>query len=178
MTLKEIMELSLRLMMEDVDDDTLAEYGPLLKSVINDAYMDICRFKYVPTKSENITLSDGAFNISELSETLNEIIKIEYDDKELPFNIEDGVCSVFLLRDETVFVKYSYLPPALSVDTDVPIIPEEFHTALADYAVFRMLSTGSSARQTRAMFFFDIYVRKANKIERMDKSGTIKNKYE
>ena len=178
MTLKEIMELSLRLMMEDVDDDTLTEYGPLLKSVINDAYMDICRFKYVPTKSENIALSDGAFNVLNLSETLNDIIKIKYGDKELPFNIEDGVCSVFSLTDETVSVRYSYLPPVLSADTDVPIIPEEFHTALADYAVFRALGTGSSARQTRALFFFDIYVRKANKIERMDKKSTIENKYE
>ena len=178
MTLKEIMELSLRLMMEDVDEDTLTDFRPLLTRVINDAYIDICRFKYVPIKNEERTLTDGTFELSNLTSTVNEIINIKYGDKELPFHAEDGRCSVFSVKNETVTVRYSYLPPEMSEDNDEPIIPEEYHTCLADYAVFRALGTGSSARQTRALFFFDVYIRKANKIERMDKIKTIENKYE
>lgn len=177
MTLKEIMELSLRLMMEDVDEDTLTEFRPLLTSVINDAYLDICKFKYVPSKTEDIKLNDGAFNLSDLGSTVNEIIDVKYGDKQLQFNVQDKVCSVLSMKDETVTVRYSYIPPKLIEDNDEPILPEEYHTCLADYATFRALGTGSSARQTRALFFFDVYIRKANKIERMDKSDTIENKY-
>jgi len=178
MTLKEIMELSLRLMMEDVDTETLAEFSPLLKGVINDAYIDICRFKYVPIKSEAVVLSDGAFNTPNLSETLNNIVTIKSGDKELLYYVEDGVCSVLTKENESVTVRYSYVPQVLVADTDSPIFAQEYHSCLADYAVYRVLGTGSGARQARALFFFDTYVRQANKIERMQHSEPIKNKYE
>jgi len=165
-------------MMEDVDEETLGEFSPLLKSVINDAYIDICRFKYVPIKSEVVTLSDGAFNTSILSEKLNNIITIKSGDKELLYHVEDGVCTVLTKENESVTVRYSYVPQMLAADTDSPIFPQEYHSCLADYAVYRVLGTGSGARQARALFFFDTYVRQANKIERMEQNETIGKKYE
>ena len=177
MTLKEIIELALRLLTEDVDDVTYAEYEPLLKSAVNDAYMDICKFKYVPIKTEQILLSNGSFNISILSETLHNIIEIKNDARDFMYRLEDGVCYVFPNINENVTVRYSYVPQELLLDTDTPIFPAEYHSCLSDYAVYRALGVGSQARQARALFFFDLYVNKANKIERYEHSETIKNKY-
>lgn len=178
MTLREIMELSIRLLSEDVDEETISDYMPLLKSVINDAYIDICRYKYVPVKKEDITLSGGAFNTLALSMSLNEIVEIKENNKELPFRVEDGICTVFSKTDETVSVKYSFIPNRLINDSDTPIFGSQFHSCLADYAVYRLLGMGTSARQSRALFFYDIYLNRANKIERMEKSEKIENKYE
>lgn len=178
MTLREIMELSIRLLSEDVDEETISDYMPLLKSVINDAYIDICRYKYVPVKKEDITLNEGAFNTSALSMSLNEILEIKLNDKELPFRVEDGICTVFSKTNETVSVKYSYIPNKLNKDSDTPIFASQYHSCLADYAVYRLLGMGTTARQSRALFFYDIYLNRANKIERMEKSEKIKNKYD
>lgn len=178
MTLREIMELSIRLLSEDVDEDTISDYMPLLKSVINDAYIDICRYKYVPVKKEDVTLNGGMFNTSALSMSLNEIVEIKENNKNLSFRIEDGICAVFSKTDETVSVKYSYIPDRLINDSDTPIFGSQYHSCLADYAVYRLLGMGTSARQSRALFFYDIYLNRTSKIERMEKSETIEKKYE
>ena len=64
----------------------------------------------------------------------------------------------------SVDVVYYNTVDALESDADEPEFPEQYHDALADYAAYRMLCTGSLTRQQRGAVFYNEYMTKRTEI--------------
>lgn len=59
---------------------------------------------------------------------------------------------------------YTYLPPTLSLDTDVPAIGAEFHYLLEEYAVYMSLMKEGQARIEAALAHYNTFLSGATKL--------------
>jgi len=169
MTLKEIIQLAQTNIGEDTDDDSVTE-AKLERSIvthINRAYMDIIANDWRPFKSVTVTLdADSAFELSAIPD-LREIKLVKSGDTECQLengNSSDTVVVIGATPLSSVDVVYYNTVDKLELDDDEPEFPEQYHDALADYAAYRMLCTGSLTRQQRGAVFYNEYMTKRTEI--------------
>ena len=77
---------------------------------------------------------------------------------------------------DVVTLDYIYRPPVLDEDV-TPVLPPVFHTALADYAAFRIMIPGGKQRQARADLFYANYQRVMVQLTPMGDACTFVNRY-
>lgn len=77
---------------------------------------------------------------------------------------------------DVVTLDYIYRPPVLDEEV-TPVLPPVFHTALADYAAFRIMIPGGKQRQARADLFYANYQRVMVQLTPMGDACTFVNRY-
>jgi hypothetical protein len=153
MTLAEIIKFAMMLMRKDrdaaeVDDYTDETEGVNLTSFINEAYEMICRDNWRLYKTEEIALTDGHFNVSELSsagETVLEISSIKSGNNANGWNVSDKTFGQIDVRGggDSASVTFYYLPSPLSDDSDTPAFPAVYHDLLGYYAAYMASNVGN-----------------------------------
>ncbi|MDP2891589.1 MAG: hypothetical protein Q8O09_00430 [Bacillota bacterium] len=179
MNVSELILLTLAHLNEDNDEATQSEYREKLLAHFNQAYMEIMRCKHRLATSGEVTLADGKFALSSLSKKCIKIDRVEtLSGAPLFFSVNaEGVATV-LSDEEKVCVYYRYLPDALVENGDEPLFPEDQHACLADWATYRVLGTGSRARQLRGDLFYANYLRTLARIPPAgEQAEKIANKY-
>ena len=156
MTLLGIMKLALRQLDEAAED--LSEYDELFRSYANMGYMIAVRLFLRPRECFEIaTDEEGRAEIRALP--LGRIIELR--DKagfDVPFDVEaDGAHIRTGRRNEKLRAVCEIEAEEMSGETDVPVLPEYAHPALADYICYRHLSSGNLAKQSRAQFFYQSF---------------------
>lgn len=154
MTLNEILVDALAQLDRSSDPAMLERYRLAFTSYANDAVQEIAD-DFRLTRTENITLMDGAFAIADLGDICTKIVDVE----RMPWKVVDGNVFVDCKGKEvsTVTVTYRYLPAMLTNDTDIPGIPEQFHRLIIPYVVARHRAGGDASTQGSASVFFSIY---------------------
>lgn len=198
MTFPEILDLAVYQSGSMGSDEGLADLEidaqTLVKQYVNEAYRIIARDFYKPYKLEEITLDeDGGFDPSVLSEAMNEIIAVSATKEALangngaravydPLNMDyNQLTSDFVGKPgESVWICYTFLYPDMELKEDTvdePLIPEQYHALLADYATWRYMSTGNSDKQNRAQFFYARWYEETNKIKRYGEKTFAVNRF-
>ena len=159
MTLLDLEKLVLAQMGEDAGAEELAEYGDLLCTYINEAYMQVCRHKKQKFTEQSLSFTQGRAQTFELEKEATVILSI---------SDENGTKLAFDVLADTIFlpgklngdytVQYLYLPEKLTEVTDSPDLVEQDCVLLADFATYRALSLGNPTRQKRAEFFLMRYL--------------------
>lgn len=156
-------------------------FSPLFLAAYNEGYEDVISSRYRPEIWELITLTDGNFDISQLTYEPILIKRIAGSiDESDTLDYNGRTKYRFWLRDESIvhvdmcdlneiYVKYIFMPSPLSNDTpsqsdgsDEPILPEIHHGLLCAYAASRWLA--SEQKLSRADYFFEIYLREKGRV--------------
>lgn len=163
MTLNEIMVDALVQLDRSSDPAMLKRYRTAFTSYANDAVQDIAD-DFRLSKTEKVTLTDGAFAISDLSDICTKIVNIE----RMPWKVVGDTVFVDVRENgrTEVIVQYRYLPATLSNDTDTPGIPEQFHRLIAPYVVARYRAGGDADTQGTASVYFSVYNEKKRRLMR------------
>ena len=152
MTLAQIMELALRQLDEDTAD--IAEHEALFKRYANEGYQIAVRQYLKPKTRTVLRTNDGGeayiagFGIGRIIEAY------DHNGRPVWFSLSfDGEVISTLLHNAEIHVIHetAYLP--MENATDIPLLPEWTHAALADYICYRHLSDGNLAKQSRAQFY-------------------------
>lgn len=161
MTLNEILVDALAQLDRSSDPAMLERYRLAFTSYVNDVVQEIAD-DFRLTRTENVTLVDGAFAISDLSDICTKIVSIE----RMPWKVVGDTVFVDCKNKENVTVMYRYLPATLTNDTDVPGIPEQFHRLITPYVVARHRAGGDASTQGTASVYFSIYNERKRKLMR------------
>ena len=174
MDVTSLITLTLINLNEDTDAETKAEYREQILAYLNQAYSEVMRTRYPVFTTEEINVpSCGVFDTEELTYPIVEVVWVKRNGVPLDWSfcgkeIETAAGDAQL--------KYRYLPELLALDADKPAFPSDLHYALADYAAYRVLSTGSRTRQLRGEVFYNSYLVALQKLEQRATRRII-NKY-
>ncbi len=152
MNVYDLDTLSLHYIRRPVDDDGRNELSQYFLVAYNEIYRRIMSKAYPLTKIDTITLdSSKCFSISSLSSPLIGIkyILSEYSAKLLWEKRDEDTIKV-RTHSNYADVCYSYMPPLLknetptventgNDETNIPIIPEEYHNIFSLWAAYRYL---------------------------------------
>lgn len=146
MTLDEMYQRIAKYVDENIGTSPYADAEELtdcFKASINSAYQKICKEKWFPETSEDVTLdSNLQFDVTALAETYNGIITIEDSDGyEITWENVRGSTKVecpYESSGDSVTVAYRYIPDKLSELTDEPVFSEAEvdHLLLCYYAAY------------------------------------------
>lgn len=177
MTLGRIKLLALRQLDEDPQD--IGEYDGLFTAYANMGYAIAVReylrpraMRLMTTDENGCAGLDGIVRVIELRDgNGNPVPFVQAADG-------NGVCTACKKASLTAICEVSY--PDLEKETDEPKLPENVHSALADYICYRHLSTGSLAKQNRAQFFLVSFMQQMRAIRPAwrGSTGGYKNLYE
>ncbi|NLG25046.1 MAG: hypothetical protein GX558_06795 [Clostridiales bacterium] len=137
-----------------------------LNGYIDEGYLALCADGLPETRQ--IEVSGGLAAIDELA--VREVLSV-FDalGGARAFALGGGYLRV--TPDGTYAVRLLASPTPLAQDGDQPALPEEFHGALADYAAWRLLSTGGRAQQLRAQHYAQCFeLAKSRFARRLDAS--------
>lgn len=152
MTLAQIRQLALRQLDEDPAD--MDEYADLLGMYINEGY-HIAVHTYLRPRDRRAmrTDKDGCAPITDSD--IERIIQLtDEDGRDVWFDLAgDGLSVSTTAREKTLCALCEIRFAPLEEDTDDPKLPAAAHSALADYACYRLLSNGNLAKQSRATFY-------------------------
>ena len=176
MNLKEIIEMALLNLNEDLDDITKAELSETIKTYVNVAYIDIMKNIVKPFYQESVSVKNHVIEFSDFRFVPKNIIAVNYHTSSLDFEISEQTVYVAKLKDGEVAVKYNTEMHKLINDWDMPEFDEGFHSVLSDYATYRMLLSGSRPRQMRAEPFYREYINGYSRITNKNVTKII-NKY-
>lgn len=146
------------------------EADTLIDKMINNAYLEFAHKTQILTNKEDIyaigtvaydlTGADFAFDVDEIKRIECRESSGELTAEPLQFVIEDGYLTFYNYDGEVITtipspitkidVKYSYIPAVLT-EADSPVIPTEYHEALA-YRVMQNLSVKNKELQP-AMYY-------------------------
>ena len=177
MTLGGIKLLALRQLDEDPQD--IGEYDNLFKAYANMGYAIAVReylrpreMKVLQTDSRGHARTDEAhiLRVLDLRDAAGGRVPF------FPSTEGNGICTTRREQKLTAICEISY--PELEAETDEPKLPEDVHTALADYICYRHLSSGSLAKQNRAQFYLVSFMHQMRAIRSAGGSGRYKNLYE
>ena len=120
-----------------------AELIDRFKTAINHAYQKICREKWFPETSEDVTLdSNLQFDTSSLTNTYNGLIEIkDSNGYEVTWEKVRGGSKIgcpYGSSGDTMTVAYRYIPAKMSELTDKPVFSEEEvdHLLMCYYAAY------------------------------------------
>ncbi len=166
MNARELIKLTLSNINEDTDDTTVNEYREKVLQAVNQGYCEVIRSRYRPAATEEMPLTGGKFSLGSLLKKCMRVDTVTSLQGVPLFYTINAETVVTVLTDEpTVQVTYRYMPEPLAQDTDEPEMPMDQHACLADYAAYRMLGTGSRARQLRGDFFLAAFLRALARIQ-------------
>lgn len=162
----ELIKLTLSNMNEDTDDTTVSEYREKALQAINQGYAEVARSRFRPAVTEEVALTNGKFALGLLQQKCMRVDAVaSTQGVPLFFTINAESVATVLTDEPSVQVAYRYMPEPLAEDTDIPLFPDDQHACLADYAAYRLLGTGSRARQLRGDFFLTAYLRALGRIQ-------------
>lgn len=155
MNLSEIIQGALEDLNRDVDQQNREEYEGRLLRYINAGYYKLLEVVH-PYETQSVTLDEnGRFGLEQLG----------FDEKGNKIGsarkLADESMGIFAnggTPGSTVDITYEIIPAELASQSDEPeYLPESFHAGLVYFAVYRELSTGGTARQSRSMVFYEMY---------------------
>lgn len=153
-------------MNEDTDDTTVGEYREKALQAINQGYAEVIRSRYRPAITEVVPLIGGKFTLGALQHKCIRVDAVaSLQGVPLFYTINTESVTTVLTDEPSAQVTYRYMPEPLSQDTDEPQFPEDQHACLADYAAYKLMGTGSRARQLRGDFFLTAYLRSLTRIQ-------------
>ena len=162
----------------------------LVLRYINEGYETIVNRKWKPYAVEQVKLdangdidpsllSKPCFDVLSVGLTRDDaagVLKVAPQINPLNQSFSSGESFGVGLPNQVVWVKYQYSLPPLTQDSDMPLLPEQYHAAIGDYATWRLLSTGSADKQSRANFFWSMYNDKASTLRPYGVSGATSSK--
>ncbi len=113
-----------------------------IKMYVNKAYLDIALNKYPLYQEDIVAVTDNKFNVNDLTETLYRIKEITDTNHTItiPWSTTDNnTFTVANFGGYNVSVLYQYIPRELLVDSDEPLIPQQYHNILPLYAQSELL---------------------------------------
>lgn len=165
MTYAEIVKMALAHLEYGTDEDSYGTFAERFTMYANDAVRIIASSLKID-RVESVTLVDGKFDMSDLTEdTVTKIVEVFKGRRAYPFVRGDSLGEFRVLGckdDETVSVRYRYLPKQETNGDAVPDIPKVFHPILYLYVVHchhNSRSTSSDYDRTKWRQEFD-YERK------------------
>ena len=161
MTLNEILVDALAQLDRSSDPAMLKRYRPAFTSYANDVVQEIAD-DFRLSKTESVTLEDGKFTISDLSDICTKIENIE----NMPWKVVGDTVTVAAKDKTEVVVQYRYLPAKLTNDTDIPGIPLQFHRLIVPYVIARFRAGGDGDTQGTASIYFSLYNEMKRKLMR------------
>lgn len=144
MTNGEIARAALEHLEYGTDDESLQAYFGKFVIYINSAVELIARDLRM-TKTETVTPTDGAFNVSSLAETCEKVVSVTCGGKQLTFTSGDNFGDIYVGTDDDVQVKYRFIPAYSGKMDETPQIPEQFHRILYLYVVHMHYNTGAGS---------------------------------
>jgi hypothetical protein len=148
-----------------VDEDT--SIAPLLYDAINEGYMLLVT-RYCPVyKSVEVDLYDGHY--IEIPEDFNRLVSIESlgvggnDYTNMIKSRGNRIYFNMRLPHQKLILTYSYIPDELMDNTDVPVIPKQYHRLISIYAAYSYLQ--SIRKFDRANYFYDRFMSQAALID-------------
>ncbi|MDL2220081.1 hypothetical protein LJC55_00210 [Eubacteriales bacterium OttesenSCG-928-N14] len=158
MIVAHLIERTLININEDVDAQTVLEYRDRIVDLMNEAYQELIATRIKPKKSCTVMVGEDGLIQRPLPEDMLQIAEL---------TTTGGMPLRYEMREDGVFVyhhtgqaqmRYIYMPPYLVEDDDEPDLTDWAHYALSDYATWRLMSTGSRARQVRGEVFLGQYL--------------------
>jgi len=101
------------------------------------------------------TLPEGVLAICSVSDALG---------RDVPFRASGS--AIYLSPDGAYTARLMIAPTPLLDLSDAPALPEAYHGALADYAAWRLLSTGGRAQQARAEHYHQAFLLQKSQYQR------------
>lgn len=157
MTLAQIMTLALRQLDEDPED--ISEYDELFRAYANQGYQ-IALAEYVRPREMRTYRSDerGVIRMEEDVRRIVELRQRMNGDKirrNVFFQLSATGRTIETAYPDTEFIAVcEIVPPMLETESDEPVhLPQEAHSALADYICYRHLSNGNMAKQAKAQYY-------------------------
>ena len=164
MTLAEMIRLALRQLDEDPAD--IGEFADLFRNYANEGYHIAVSKFYRPREVMMLrTDENGEAYIDGMDITRIVSLKGEYGNTVYHRLTPDGTKIETAARDAelTAVCEVSY--PRMKSDTEEPRIPDYAHQGLVDYICYRRLMNGNSAKQNRAMAYYQAFSRAMHEIE-------------
>ena len=171
-----VVEMVLRQLNEDTSFLNIMDYNPHVLSACNEALAEIYKNKLdmICTQTVNITDSYG-YDLNHFNDSFLEVLSVKKDGEPVDYRIE----GIFLKPDTIpisgVTVTFKSYPKITSPNEQLTF-RENLSYMLADYAVYKILSSGGAERQTRAQAYYQSYLRAYAKIT-PDNAAKIVNKY-
>lgn len=158
MTLAQIELLALRQLDEDPQD--IGEYETVFRAYANMGYGIAMREYLKPRAMRTLTTDENGR--AALDGDITRVVRVT-DEAGMPVRFRaDGMGHAIVTdeRERGLSALCEVIYPQMCRETDEPMLPEDFHAALADYICYRHLSSGSLAKQSRAKFFQDSFYRR------------------
>ena len=164
MTLAEIMRLALRQLDEDPAD--ISEFVDLFRSYANLGYKILVSRFFKPRETLPLHTDEKGTAYLEGLEIDHIVSLTDGNGHEVRYKLsEDGEKVETTAKDaeQTAVCVVTY--PPMREDVEEPRIPEYAHHALVDYVCYRYLMNGNSAKQSRAMLFYQSFEQTARMIK-------------
>lgn len=158
MTLLELLRGTLEQLDRGTDAQTIEAWRDKLTRYLNDALFDLAAAA-APKRTDTLTLTNHALALASLPKRCVKVLALSRNDRRWPFYYggETSVLFVPNLNDGDITVTYRYTPDGMAIDTDVPDLPAQYHSALILYAVGRERAMGDSASIAAARACFELY---------------------
>ena len=160
MTLAQIMELALRQLDEDPED--ISEFDDMFRVYANEGYR-IAISEHIKPREEREMRSDESGRIY-LDSDIRRIIGIQRRIRDSlrcevtyrPTATGDAIDTPY--ADARYSVVCEIEPVLMENENDEPVyMPEDSHSALADYICYRHLINGNAAKQNRAQQYLQLF---------------------
>ncbi len=152
MTTEEIIKQTLSNMGEDVDDITMEELAADILGYINEGLRTLC-IKYPIVTEQMVKPQEGFIPHSAFERPIVRILCI-YTAAGGKINFETKPEGIFTSCSEELKVIYTTPPEDLVSLDEMPPLPPHTHSALADYATYRMLLRGGGESRNKAQAFY------------------------
>lgn len=161
MTLLELIRGTLEQLDRGTDAQTIEAWRDKLTRYFNDALMDLAAAA-PPRHAEAVRLTNGAFSADSLEKECQKVLAVYIRGQRWPFYYGPSHREVRIpgQKDGEALVVYRTAMKELSIDTDVPELPESYHSALILYAVGRERSMGDGTSMASARACFELYAGK------------------
>lgn len=147
MTYYEIVKMALAHLEYGTDQDSVSTFYERFCIYINDAVRIIARSLKLEAV-DDVTLNDGCFSINDLTKAnVTKVEEVYKGKRAYPFvtNSFLGDFEVLGCKEETVSVRYRYMPEYNTDGDEQPDIPEVFHPILYLYVVHCYHNTRSTS---------------------------------
>ena len=140
-----------------LEAEDIAETQPNLDGYINEGYRDMQLRAYKPRLTvEHVTAQDGRVPFSALRFTPLSVPTASMGSEALAAWVDEETQCIRVpeAQEEQEFtLRYRYLFRVLEDGEDRPRVPEWTHSALADWATWRMYTNGNPQKQNRGQAF-------------------------
>ena len=158
MTLLELIRGTLEQLDRGTDAQTIEAWRDKLTRYFNDALEDLTA-AVPPRYAQTVPLTDGGFSTDAFDRTCLKVLAVYIRGQRWPFYYGPTHREVRIpgQRGGEALVVYRTAMRPLAIDTDVPDLPESYHSALILYALGRERSMGDGTSMAAARGCFELY---------------------